>query len=489
MFERSRDFRQLSLALTRRTGRLVTVESADGEAREADYNELQDILHSLSPVWPHALDVKACPHPIIVPQSQLIRLEKVHQLLSSAITNIIERWFSDDEARFPTRMPLEPLEEDTLKWMSSHDGGIIPSYHTRQGSWRPDFLLDNRYSHGGFQICEINSRFLFNGLLHTAFLQQAYLEMEDKTKRLARPAAKPEDIIDGIFSLFDHSVPLHLLKGEEIGLDIHQLIEYVGSVTGKRPFLITPSDLRLVQCAQSMTGFSLKCVTGQDANGSEKLEPVHQIGLELCQHELAELSPTMLREIALRCFNDLRTVYLVHDKRMLGIVLEELDSLVDRQRLFSSAEADFLRQHIARTINPGSKDMEAILALSKHSPHIRKDFLLKPIRGGKGQGFIFGTDITADEWISHLELLQQAKLEAGQINYVVQRRVEQPRFDLLLNGVTDLQHNYLVGTFITIQGLYLGLGFWRTSPHRISALSQGGDWVCSVTAAPVIAKL
>ncbi len=80
------------------------------------------------------------------------------------------------------------------QWMCGLDGGVMPSYHTRQGSWRPDFLLDNRYSHGGFQICEINSRFPFNGLLHTAFVQQAYLEMEDRTKRLVRPAAKPEDV-------------------------------------------------------------------------------------------------------------------------------------------------------------------------------------------------------------------------------------------------------------------------------------------------------
>ena len=115
MFTRSRDFRQLSLGLTRRTSRLVTVEDVDGEVREADYNELQHNLHSLSPVWPHAFDVKACPHPLIVPQSQLFRLEKLHQLLSSAITNIVERWWSDEEARFPDRMPLEPIEEEILK--------------------------------------------------------------------------------------------------------------------------------------------------------------------------------------------------------------------------------------------------------------------------------------------------------------------------------------------------------------------------------------
>ncbi|KAL8942521.1 MAG: hypothetical protein Q9216_001622 [Gyalolechia sp. 2 TL-2023] len=445
--------------MARRIGKLVTVENTDSKAREAYYNELQDKLHLLSPVWPHAFDVKACPHPLIVPQSQLFRLEKVHQLLSSAVTNIVERWWSDEGAHFPDRMPLEPHEEEIPEWMSRLDDRVMPLYRNCQGSWRPDFLLDNRYSQGGFQICEINSRFPFNGLLHTAFLQQAYLEMEDKTKRLARLAARPEDIIDGLFSLFDPSHPLHLLKREETGLDIHQLVEYIESVTGRRPSLITSSDLRLVPCAHSITGSSLSCVIGQDANGGEKLEVIHQVGLELHQHELAELPPAMLREIALRSFNDLRTVYLVHDKRMLGVVLEKLDSLVDRQRLFSSTEANFLRQHMARTIKPGSKKMEAILSLSKHDSDIRRDFFLKPIRGGKGQGFVFGTDTTADEWILQLESLQQPDLKAGQLKFVVQRRVVQPRFDLLLNGTAALQHNHIVSTFIAIQGRYLGLGF------------------------------
>ena len=77
--------------------------------------------------------------------------------------------------------------------MSDADSGSIQPYRTCQGSWRPDFLLDKQYLHGSFQICEINSRFPFNGLLHTAFMQQAFLGMEDKAKRLTRPAARPED--------------------------------------------------------------------------------------------------------------------------------------------------------------------------------------------------------------------------------------------------------------------------------------------------------
>ena len=120
MLEGSGHFRQLSLSLTRQTGKLMTVRDADGEARQLDHDELQDILHTLSPVWPHGFDVKACPHPFVVPPAQLWRLEKVHGLLSSAITNIVERWWTDVEARFPERMPLEKAEEETLKVTFNH---------------------------------------------------------------------------------------------------------------------------------------------------------------------------------------------------------------------------------------------------------------------------------------------------------------------------------------------------------------------------------
>lgn len=72
--------------------------------------------------------------------------------------------------------------------------------------------------------------------------------------------------------------------------------------------------------------------------------------------------------VSLRCFNDLWTIFLVHDERMLGIVLEALDSLVKQHRLFSPAKAEVLRHSIAPTMYPGSKEMKAMLYVSKYSP-------------------------------------------------------------------------------------------------------------------------
>lgn len=70
---------------------------------------------------------------------------------------------------------------------------MIPPFHTCQGSWRPDFLLEKVESVEQFRICEINARFAFNGFLHTAFGQQAFIDMGAEAKNLAAPAS-PEKV-------------------------------------------------------------------------------------------------------------------------------------------------------------------------------------------------------------------------------------------------------------------------------------------------------
>jgi hypothetical protein len=42
-------------------------------------------------------------------------MELLHEALVEALKNIVPRWFSDVEARFPERMPLEKDEEELLK--------------------------------------------------------------------------------------------------------------------------------------------------------------------------------------------------------------------------------------------------------------------------------------------------------------------------------------------------------------------------------------
>ena len=282
--------------------------------------------------------------------------------------------------------------------------------------------------------------------------------------------------------LFDPSLPLHLLKGEERGLDIHLFIDFVHATTGRRPSLITPSQLRVLREDSSPTGFGLFCVNGVEENGSENLERIYQVGLELHQRELRKLPQSTLREISRVCFNDFRTVFLVHDKRMLGLVLEELNKLVDR-KVLTPGHARILRDGVTPTKIPGSSDIQVLIRQTMNNPGLKDEMLLKPIRSGKGDGIAFGTDMTLECWMSQLQDLANPELIMNKVQYVVQRDIKQPRYDMLSPSASQFQSNHLVGTYMAVHGEFVGLGLWRTSPDRICAVSSGGAWICSVLSA------
>ena len=84
-------------------------------------------------------------------------------------------------------------QTEISKWMDSLDETVLPPFRTCQGSWRPDFLLEHVKSTERHRICEINARFAFNGYFHSAFGQQAYIDM-DKEKHFTTPAAEPKDV-------------------------------------------------------------------------------------------------------------------------------------------------------------------------------------------------------------------------------------------------------------------------------------------------------
>lgn len=288
-----------------------------------------------------------------------------------------------------------------------------------------------------------------------------------------------------MFNLFRPDLPLHLLKGEERGIDIHLFIDAVRRRFGATPRLITPADLRLLPDPQSSSGYRLCCVANENtapsdliAGEGETLEQVHQVGLELHQHELHALAPEMLRQISLRCFNDMRTVLLVHDKRMLGIVREELAPLVAREVL-TPAQAQVLEKGIADTMLPGSQRLHRLLQLSRSSPALRHEYILKPVRSGKGDGIVFGDDLSPEEWTSTLERLRSPALVGG-ATCVVQRRVIPRLYDVVLKASGDMLRYPLVGTYHVVHGRLLGLGTWRSSGNRICAVSCGGAWICSV---------
>lgn len=112
------------------------------------------------------------PHAVAVTEAKLEQLETLHLLLSRALVDVVERWFSDEDARLPQRMPLEPHEEKLLRWVG--DGGIVPPYVDHAGIWRSDVLFgrsrNNPDDDEAPYICEINGRLPLNGVCRMGLL-------------------------------------------------------------------------------------------------------------------------------------------------------------------------------------------------------------------------------------------------------------------------------------------------------------------------------
>lgn len=93
---------------------------ASHEASRDLYENENDILQARlvrscpSHAWPHGSHEAACPRPILWGPQHEDKLFILHTALVNAMTDIVERWWTDSEAGFPVRMPLEKAEEELL---------------------------------------------------------------------------------------------------------------------------------------------------------------------------------------------------------------------------------------------------------------------------------------------------------------------------------------------------------------------------------------
>lgn len=92
-------------------------QSIDSEAYSRAEADFHGKLLRLCPesLWYHGSYASGCPRPILVSEHHQQQMQDLHKALTIAIIDIVTRWWSDDEARFPERMPLDAEEEELLK--------------------------------------------------------------------------------------------------------------------------------------------------------------------------------------------------------------------------------------------------------------------------------------------------------------------------------------------------------------------------------------
>jgi len=269
--------------------------------------------------------------------------------------------------------------------------------------------------------------------------------------------------------------------------------------------IVNPASLRLVTSPSSLPNVQL----------SDDIGVLEQFILELHQEEIEELDEDVLLQLGRTCWNDLRTIYFTHDKRFLAILQREVGWLFKLGDI-TTFQAETLRHAIAETYISGDPVFQFLIPST--DPIEKNNWTLKKCRAGKGEGMIFGKDLSEKEWKNVLNVfgVDSNKTKSDRLStlntsndttdtstdilssamnlefiwrepYVLQRYVKQKKQDLVIRKptlptITMMNVRWCtVGTMLCLGDCFLGVSPWRASDGDIIALGRGGVLLPGVT--------
>ena len=384
------------------------------------HSVIENLNKMYAPIRFDALDIN--PYPLLFNKQLVYQINDCHSLLIEAIHQIVTHFFSDSALR-----QIISLNDQTLNLLHP-----LKDKPYEIGAIRPDFLFDKTYQ---LKICEINARFPMNAfILSQCIYDEIVKNFVDKISCLHKKMIKNFEILN---QFFDYTQPIYILFDKEKSFDIFLL---------KNIWEKTLPNLKLKLMTPPECLFKNKFLD-QRRNRFQGI-------LNLHQEELLTLEPSLFNEITAQTyFNDIRTILIVHDKRLLSV----LSNKTIMSRYISSEKYNRLATYIIPTYSLNDNTIENI----KVNP---KNWVLKKISAGKGEGMTIGKETPLAKFST---VLNEKKLD-----YIAQPFIEQPLFQLL-NGSCTYQALYLVGTILSFNNILVGPGLLRGSHKTIINIAQG----------------
>ncbi|MCD9575158.1 hypothetical protein [Flavobacterium soyae] len=349
-------------------------------------------------------------------------MNRLCSILNYACKAIVQHYFRDERIR--NYYQLDKDLEALLKKSSS------ATYN--QGFYRPDFLYD---TNNQAKICEIGARYPLNGWMISYYLKLINDEISETKDGLTFKDPDLKNLIDDLYYQFAPNKKLALVHDDEKGTEIFYLQKELAKL-GVELISVKPQDLTVSNNSIYVNG-----------------EPVSQFILEMDREELKKIKPDVLDKlIEQNCyFNDIRTLILIHDKRVLA-VMYDADIMYD---YLSEEDYDFLKQYLIPSyviVDPAGCD-----AFIENDQNL----ILKLNSGGRGIGAYVKTDCTAQEW--------DTIIRENWNKYLIQHFVEQKEFK-------DLENNrqiHLVGMLLCKDDKNYGSGLFRGSDESVVNVHQG----------------
>jgi hypothetical protein len=370
------------------------------------------------------------PYPWAITGPELAELEKISRALRRAACAVVENYLTD--RRLQTMILLPPRVVEWLRLAADRPYTL--------GAIRPDFL----HAVDGTPIVnEINARFPLNGFLVSEAMTAALAEMPYQSRLPGdfEPIPGLACITGALEQIVGNRESLIVVKGIERGYDMRLLVDH-----WKLP-VVTPAE-----AAPSMLADRFAM-------------------LELHQHEmLDEVSPEAMTALARdgRHLNDVRTVFLVHDKRLLVVMTSDIV-----RDYVSGEDLATLARHVAPTFVVGLND-----AIREEASERQHEWVLKPNLLGKAEGVVVGALVTVAEW--------KAALDSADPRWVLQRYVRQREFAILsaMDGEVAVRPMNVIGLLPSLNDECFGPGIYRAGRGPIVNVAGGGTILAPVIAAP-----
>lgn len=389
----------------------------DGDLRRfrADQAELLERLGAAG-LEVRRYDSAFNPYPFRVPRARLAELLAVQESVGRALVALVKGYARD--ARIRDVIALSDEERALVTKLEP-----LPY---RPGAYRPDFL---HAADGRALITEINARFPLNGFLSSALLDRIMAQTRSR-RRLPGLAALEERIARRL-----GSGPIGIVKSTEPGWDIHLV----------RGEAVRAADLT-----------------------PEHLARWESVVLELHQHELMhEVPERVLFALAAHggALNDLRTILVAHDKRLLAL-LSTSDVLLD---YVERADVERLRRHVVPTWVKGISPDKVREAMERTD-----GWIAKPPRGGKGKGIVVSRLLEPLRWRETLAGLPD--------DWVLQPYIEQTPFPIttVRDGALVTAPMHVVGLLPSLDDHAFGPGMYRASADALVNVARGGTILAPV---------
>ncbi|MBD3166327.1 hypothetical protein GF324_07005 [bacterium] len=300
----------------------------------------------------------------------------------------------------------------------------------RPGSYRTDFVIgkDNH-----IRLIETTCRFALNGFFQSSIYAQLARE-----KLRAHPGIRIVDVhtpfFDHLMSYFGSFERVCVLLGWNTARNESKYFMPIFEAAGVPVLRIPATDI-----PAHVAEFKDAAVMG-----------------ELSHEELCALPPETVEAIVeSNLLNDLRTVFLVHDKRFFALL--QRDEFM--HNALTPEERTEFRPYVAPTftrhLNP---------ELWSEAPKAKDRWILKPFNNGMSIDVFAGPLTSSTEW--------EALFDSGRADsMVLQEYVPQRKFRGTV-GKTP-REDYAAGTLLFFEDSFYGTGLFRASSHPVS--NQGDD--------------